>query len=85
MLAGLPLSPVTPEELELSVEPEETGETHEQIAREKAEEWSRQGAMLAIASDGGLVVPALAPVGKAATPTALPGRPLMTLSGGVAC
>ena len=59
LLAGLPLSPVTPEELGLSLEPEETGETHEQIAREKAEEWSRQGSMLAIASDGGLVVPAL--------------------------
>ena len=59
LLEGLPLAPVTPAELDLAADPEETGETHEQIAREKAQEWSRQGSMLVIASDGGLVAPAL--------------------------
>ena len=59
LLEGLPLAPVTPAELGLAADPDETGETHEQIAREKAQEWSRQGSMLVIASDGGLVVPSL--------------------------
>ena len=59
LLEGLPLAPVTPAELGLAADPAETGETHEQIAREKAQEWSRQGSMLVIASDGGLVAPAL--------------------------
>ena len=59
LLEGLPLTPVTPEELGLSADPEETGETHEAIALEKAQEWSLLAGMLAIASDGGLVVPAL--------------------------
>ena len=59
LLVELPLTPVTPGELGLSADPEETGETHEAIALEKAQEWSRLAGMLAIASDGGLVVPAL--------------------------
>ena len=59
LLEGLPLAPVTPAELGLAADPAETGETHEQIAREKAQEWSRQASMLVIASDGGLVAPAL--------------------------
>ena len=59
LLVELPLSPVTPAELGLSADPDETGETHEAIALEKAQEWSRLAGMLAIASDGGLVVPAL--------------------------
>lgn len=59
LLAGLPLSPVTPGDLGLAADPAELGATHAEIAREKAQEWSRLAAMLAIASDGGLVVPAL--------------------------
>ncbi len=59
LLEGLPLHPVTPAELGLSADPEETAETHEAIAVEKAVEWSRLAGMLAIASDGGLVVPFL--------------------------
>ena len=53
------MKPVTPDELELSADPEETAESHEAIAVEKAVEWSRLAGMLAIASDGGLVVPSL--------------------------
>jgi XTP/dITP diphosphohydrolase len=59
LLEGLPLSPVTPRELGLDLAPEEEGETHEAIAHLKAREWSQAASMLAIASDGGLVIPAL--------------------------
>ena len=59
LLDGLPLNPVTPGEIGLSAAPEETAETHEAIAIEKAVEWSRLAGMLVIASDGGLVVPSL--------------------------
>jgi XTP/dITP diphosphohydrolase len=59
LLEGLPLSPVTPRALGLELEPEEEGETHEAIASLKAQEWSRAASMLAIASDGGLLVPVL--------------------------
>jgi XTP/dITP diphosphohydrolase len=59
LLEGLPLAPVTPQELGLESVPEEEGETHEAIARLKVQEWSEAASMLAIASDGGLVIPAL--------------------------
>ena len=61
LLDGLPLSPVTPAEVGLTTVPGEEGDTHEAIARDKAAQWSAAGSMLAIASDGGLVVPALGP------------------------
>ena len=59
LLEGLPLSPVTPDQLGLQAAPEETGDTHEAIAQIKARDWSRAGSMLTLASDGGLVIPAL--------------------------
>jgi inosine/xanthosine triphosphate pyrophosphatase family protein len=59
LVAGLPLTAVTPGELSLDSVPDESGATHHQIARQKAEEWSRASAMLVIASDGGLLIPAL--------------------------
>ena len=61
MLKGLPLRPVTPAELGISASTQENGDTHEAIAVEKAVEWSKAGSMLAVASDGGLVIPALGP------------------------
>ncbi len=61
ILEGLPLTPITPNESGISASPEEDGDTHEAIAREKAVQWSEAGSMLAIASDGGLVIPALGP------------------------
>ncbi len=39
--------------------PEETGGTHREIAESKALEWARIGGCLAIASDGGIDIPAL--------------------------
>ena len=61
LLDGLPLTPVTPAGLGITASPEEDGDTHEAIARDKAVRWSSAGSMLAIASDGGLVIPALGP------------------------
>ena len=61
LLDGLPLHPVTPNDLGFTASPNEDGDTHQAIACEKAVEWSKAGSMLAIASDGGLVVPALGP------------------------
>ena len=60
LLAGLPLTPVAPAELGLaSFDPAETGETHLSIAKDKAAAWSRQTDLMVLASDGGLVIPAL--------------------------
>ena len=42
LLEGLVLSPVTPAQLGLDAAPEETGNTHEIIARAKAQDWSRR-------------------------------------------
>jgi inosine/xanthosine triphosphate pyrophosphatase family protein len=59
LLDGLPFSPVTPQELGLDAVPEEEGDTHEAISRAKSRHWSLAGGMLAVATDGGLVLPAL--------------------------
>ena len=59
LLEGLALCPVSPEQLGLSGVPEEEGDTHHSIARFKAQEWSQAASTLAIASDGGLVLPVL--------------------------
>ena len=59
LLEGLPLALVSPADIDINADPDETGDSHEAIAIEKAVEWSRLSGMLAIASDGGLVVPAL--------------------------
>ncbi len=59
LLEDLPLEMVTPGELGLTVVPDEEGETHQAIACQKAGAWSRAASMLVIASDGGLVIPAL--------------------------
>ena len=61
LLDGLPFTPVTPADLGLTGVPDEQGDTHDAIARDKAVQWSSAASMLAIASDGGLVVPALGP------------------------
>ena len=68
VIQELPLHPLCPQDLTdppagyqkwRDFSPDETGETHESIARTKAAQWSQAASMLAIASDGGLVVPAL--------------------------
>ena len=59
LLEGLPLALRTPSQLGLADVPDERGDTHQDIANAKALDWSRSGSMLAIASDGGLVLPAL--------------------------
>ena len=59
LLEGVPVQTVAPVELGVTTDPDESGDTHESIARAKAQEWSRVAGIPAIASDGGLVVPAL--------------------------
>ena len=60
LLEGLSLTLATPQELGLSDRaPGEDGHTHEENARLKAAGWSRLSSMPVIASDGGLVIPAL--------------------------
>lgn len=59
LLEDAPLRAVSPAELGVRADPDESGDTHETIARAKAEEWSRVAGMPTIASDGGLVVPVL--------------------------
>lgn len=59
LLEDAPVRAVAPAELGVRADPDESGDTHEAIARAKAEEWSRVAGMPAIASDGGLLVPAL--------------------------
>ena len=59
ILSGLSFKPMTPAEIGVSASTVEDGDTHEAIAKEKAVTWSDAGSMLAIASDGGLVVPSL--------------------------
>ena len=59
LLEGLPMELVEPKELGLISVPEEEGETHRAIAEQKASAWSEAASMLVIASDGGLVIPAL--------------------------
>ncbi len=63
LLEGFPFQPVSPDQLDPRPSvPDETGDTHEAIARDKAAQWSKAAGMLAIASDGGLVIPALGPL-----------------------
>ena len=61
LLEDLPLEPRTLNEKALSQtgNPPEVGSSHEENARLKAKEGSQVGGMLALASDGGLVIPAL--------------------------
>ncbi|PKB68481.1 MAG: hypothetical protein BZY81_01775 [SAR202 cluster bacterium Io17-Chloro-G4] len=59
LLDGLPLNLTTPSQLGLADAPDERGDTHYEIAKAKALDWSRSGSMLTIATDGGLVLPAL--------------------------
>lgn len=59
LVEGLPLRPVTPQEAGVELPEAEEGETHREVAAAKAVEASRRFGGLALASDGGLVVPAL--------------------------
>jgi XTP/dITP diphosphohydrolase len=59
-LAGdAPVSPLTPEALSVQLDVPEDGATHAENAVRKAVAWSRHTAGLALASDGGLLIPAL--------------------------
>ena len=57
----LGLTPVTPRELGLELDPPESGTTHTEVAASKALAWADAADCPAIASDGGLDIPALGP------------------------
>ncbi len=59
LLDGLGLTLVAPADLGLRVNAPEEGATHLAIAEGKALAWSRAAGVAAIATDGGLVIPAL--------------------------
>jgi XTP/dITP diphosphohydrolase len=59
MFAGLPVDLVTPAEVGLDIDPEETGATLEENARIKALAFARAAQMPALADDSGLEVDAL--------------------------
>ncbi len=60
-LEGWGFNFITVDELPPHEPPEETGGTHLEIAEEKARAWARISGGLAIASDGGIDIPALGP------------------------
>ena len=60
-LSGWPFHFNTVDKLPPHDPPEESGDTHREIAESKALEWARIGGCLAIASDGGIDIPALGP------------------------
>ena len=59
LVKGLPLNPVSPQDIGLDSNPDETASSHEEVARDKAAQWSLDSGLLTIASDGGLVIPSL--------------------------
>lgn len=59
LVQDLPLSPLAPTESMVELTVEETGTTHDENARLKAAAWSNAFGGLALATDGGLVIPAL--------------------------
>lgn len=60
-LGGRPFDFITIDELPPHEPPEETGNTHMEIAEAKAVAWAQISGGLAIASDGGIDIPALGP------------------------
>ena len=59
LVAGLPARVQTPDELGLRLDVAEDGRTHQENALLKAVGWSRHARCFALASDGGLLLPAL--------------------------
>jgi inosine/xanthosine triphosphate pyrophosphatase family protein len=59
LIDGLGFEAVTPRALGLDFDPPEHGATHQEIAASKALAWADRSGLLAIASDGGLQIPAL--------------------------
>ena len=59
LISGLGLTTVTPSDLGVSFDPPEPGETHLEVAQDKALAWADRIGELVIASDGGAHIPAL--------------------------
>ncbi len=61
LIDGLGFEIVTPADLGLAVDVDESDPTHREVAEAKARAWSERAGLLTIASDGGARVPALGP------------------------
>ena len=61
LIEGLGFETVTPRELGLDFDAPERGSTHQDVAESKALAWADAAGCLAIASDGGIDLPALGP------------------------
>jgi XTP/dITP diphosphohydrolase len=61
LIDGLGFEIVTPADLDLSVDIDESDPTHREVAEAKARAWSERSGLLTIASDGGARVPVLGP------------------------
>jgi XTP/dITP diphosphohydrolase len=59
LIDGLGFEILTPADLRLSVDVDESDPTHRKVAEAKARAWSARAGLLTIASDGGARVPAL--------------------------
>ncbi len=61
VLEGVPIETIAPDQLPMNQRqpPVEDGVSHETIARNKALDWSNSTSLCALASDGGLHIPAL--------------------------
>ena len=61
LIDDLGFEAVTPRELGFDFDPPESGVTHQEVAESKALAWADAAGCLAIASDGGIDIPALGP------------------------
>ena len=59
LIGGLPLQPITPGDLGTLPRLEEAGRTHRETAEQKALAWSQVAPAMVMASDGGMIIPAL--------------------------
>jgi XTP/dITP diphosphohydrolase len=59
LIDGLGVEAVTPRDLGMRFDPPESGETHREVAQDKALAWADRIGELVIASDGGAHIPAL--------------------------
>src|SRR5687767_14438631 len=61
LIDGVGFETVTPRDLGLAFDPDESGTTHQDVAESKALAWADAAGCLAIASDGGIDLPAVGP------------------------
>ena len=85
LIDGLGFDAVTPRDLGLDFDPPESGSTHQEVAASKALAWADPTGCLAIASDGGVDIPALGAAGTACSPAARPATSPTTGPAPITC